>query len=393
MFTRISTDRSDINFSRRKLGLLTSSAIASLVLGPASAANQQASPVSLDFDALLAEGIAAGIPGVAMAISRHGELLFSGAAGVSNLETGTPVQPNDRFRIYSIAKAFAAIVVLQLVDEGLLSLDDTITKWLDTDAVLAIPNVDQVTIRQLLTHTGGIYDFADDTDSPFWDDAFLGPNADWSKVWTVDELLTYAAAENHDPYFAPGEGHHYSNTDYLLLGLIIERVTGKRYGDELKRRILDPVGLKNTFLAEGADMPDGTISGYQFLDGQAVDVSVTNLSWIWSAGGMVSTTEDLLAFAEVLFSGELISKKSFAEMFTFVPTDNPRKGEGMGVYRIETVHGTLTGMDGTGAGFTSSMMRHDEASITVAILANAAPEPAVDDLRDQVIGQLLATSA
>ena len=178
-----------VALSRRNLGLLAVSTVAVRSLERASVAtpvaspmaspigspvaSPMASPVAIDFDALLAQALEAGIPGLAMAVSKDGELLYSGAAGVSNLETQKAVEPDDRFRIYSIAKAFAATVVLQLVDEGVLSLDDTVTKWLDTDAVLAIPNIDQVTIRQLLNHTSGIYDFADDTDSPFWEDAFL----------------------------------------------------------------------------------------------------------------------------------------------------------------------------------------------------------------------------
>jgi CubicO group peptidase (beta-lactamase class C family) len=380
-------------YTRRTIGLLSVSALASRAFSGTRAATPIASPVAVDFDAILAQAVAAGIPGLAMAVSQAGEPVFVGAAGVSNLETQKPVEPDDRFRIYSIAKAFGATVVLQLVDEGVLALDDPVTKWLDTDAVMAIPNIDQVTIRQLLSHTSGVYDFADDTDSPFWNDAFLGPDVDWAKVWTIDELLAYASAENHAAYFAPGEGHHYSNTDYLLLGLIVAKATGNTYDDELSDRVIQPLGLQNTFLAEGADIPEGTISGYQMLGDQRVDVSISNLSWIWAAGGMVSTTEDLLTFADALFSGQLISDESFAEMFTFVPTDNPNKGEGMGIYRIETDNGTLTGMDGSGVGFVSSMMRHDDADITVVILANAAPDLGVDAARDQVIADMLATGS
>jgi len=376
-------------FSRRKFAALAGGALASLALAPIAAAKREATPSAIDFDALLAEAIEAGVPGIALSVSRDRELIFSGAAGVSNLETQAPVRPDDRFRIYSIAKAFAATVVLQLVDEGVLSLDDTVTHWLDSSEVLAIPNVNRITLRQLLTHTSGIYDFADDLDSPFWEDAFLGPNADWSRVWTIEELLSYAAAENHDAYFAPGEGNHYSNTGYLLLGLIVEQATGKTYGDELRSRVIDPLGLENTFLAEGGAMPEGTISGYQVIDDELIDVSSTNLSWIWTAGGMVSTTGDLLALADALFSGALLTNDSIDEMFTFVATESPQMGEGMGIYRIETDYGTLTGMDGGGPGFNSTLMRHADSGITVAILGNVAPDLGVDALRDRVITAMI----
>lgn len=379
-----------VTLSRRKLGMLIGGVAAGLTFGPVHAATPLAKG-TVDFDALLEEAIEAGIPGVAMAVSRQGAILYSGAKGVSNLHTQSAVEPDDRFRIYSITKAYTAIVVLQLVDEGLLSLEDNVSRWVDSDAALAIPNVDHITIRQLLTHTGGVYDFADDSDSPFWEDAFLGPDADWTRVWSIDELLAYAAANRHDPYFAPGDGHHYSNTDYLLLGLIVEQATGNQFGDELQRRVLDPLGADNTFLAEGGSMPDGTIPGYQFLEEGPVDVGSTNLSWIWTAGGMTSNTQDLQIFAEALFSGAFLSQASFREMFEFVATAGP-KSWGMGVYRVTTDAGTLTGMDGEGPGFNSSMMRHDDSGITVAILANAAPDRGVDALRDKVFAQMLASS-
>src|SRR5262245_41256929 len=155
-------------------------------------------------DAILEGAVADGFPGIALYVEQAGKQLYFGAAGVSSIEQEKPLKPNDRQRIYSIAKTFTAIVTLQLVDEGVLSLNDTVTKWLDDPAVLRIPNVDQITLYQLLVHTSGIYDFFDETGT-FLFDAFLGPNADWSKLWTPSELLAYADGANHAPYGAPGE--------------------------------------------------------------------------------------------------------------------------------------------------------------------------------------------
>jgi D-alanyl-D-alanine carboxypeptidase len=167
---------------------------------------------------------------VSLSMSRAKERLsFSGTAGVVNIEQETPMQAADRFRINSIAKMFTATVVLQLVDEGLLTMKDTVTHRLSDPVVLKIPNVHQITLRQLLNHSSGIYDFADDRESQFWVDAFLGPNADWAKVWTMDEMLAYADGANHDPYFEPGTSVYYSNSDYLLLGLIVEEATANSY--------------------------------------------------------------------------------------------------------------------------------------------------------------------
>jgi D-alanyl-D-alanine carboxypeptidase len=355
------------------------------------AATPGATPAVADLDALLASGVERGLPGIALAVARGGESVFSGAAGVANVEEQTPLKETDRFRIYSIAKTFTAIVVLQLVDEGVLTLDDTVAQWLDDPAVARIPNMDTATVRQLLNHTSGIYDYADDTDSPFWEDAFLGPNADWTKVWTIEELLAYADADNHAAYFAPGEAYHYSNTDYLLLGMIVEQATGGSFGNELQARILDPLAMDNTFLAEGGDMPEGIVDGYQVIGDQALSVTGSNLSWVWTAGGMVSTTADLMRFAPAVYSGDMLSPESFAEMFTFGPGKRPGLEEGMGIYRIGTPNGQLVGMDGVGPGFIASMMRLEEGDITVVTLVNTAPDDGTTDaIRDEAIAWTLA---
>jgi D-alanyl-D-alanine carboxypeptidase len=376
-------------------GLAVATVLAPTVMaqGTPPDASPAATPVFDNLDALLATGVEHGLPGIVLAVEHAGEPVYSGASGVASLETKTPLKETDRFRIYSIAKTFTAIVVLQLVDEGVFTLDDTVTQWLDDPAVARIENMGTATIRQLLNHTSGIYDYADDTDSPFWEDAFLGPNADWTKVWTIEELLAYAAAENHPAYFAPGEAYHYSNTEYLLLGMIVEKATGGSYKDELQTRILDPLEMADTFLAEGGEMPEGVVDGYQLIEGQAVSVTGSNLSWVWTAGGMVSTAADLMRFAPVVYSGEMLSPDSFKEMFTFGPGKRPGMEEGMGVYRIGTPNGEVTGMDGVGPGFIASMMRLIDGDVTVVALVNMAPDDGTTDtIRDEAIAWTLAHS-
>jgi D-alanyl-D-alanine carboxypeptidase len=371
------------NLSRRKMiasgtGLIVAPFVAPSItvaqaLSPGS--SPQATPSYASLDDLLASGVDKGVPGIALAVDRGGESLFSGAAGVSNMEEQTPLQPTDRFRIYSITKTFTATVILQLTDEGLLTLDDTVTQWLDDPAVAAIPNADTVTVRQLLNHTSGIYDYADEEDSPFYVDAFFSPDADWAKVWTMDELLAYAAGDAHEPYFAPGEGAHYSNTGYLLLGMIIEQATGNPFGEELNTHILTPLGLTGTSLEEGATVAEDVVDAYHLIEGELVNVTAVNLTWSWAAGGMTSTTADLQRFAKAVFSGELLSPESFEEMFTYVPGPEESGVEGaMGLYRVQTPLGEMAGMDGGGAGGTSYMMRLADEDVTVVVLANMAPD-------------------
>src|SRR5215216_5880298 len=286
---------------------------------PGARAAGAADPLSVGLDEVLHAAVAGGLPGVALAVERAGKPLYSGAAGLASIEQETPLAATDRFRIFSLAKSFTAIVTLQLVDEGVLSLDDPVTRWLDDPAVGRIPNVDRITLRQLLTHASGIYDYLDEADSPFWTDAFFGPEADWTRVWTPRELIAYAEGANHAPYFAPGQGEHYSNTGYELLGLVVEAATGRSFGEELRARILEPLALADTFLVEGGTMPEGTVDGYHGLDGELFNVTATNVSWAWAAGGMVSTLADLARFARAAYGGELLAPASFAAMFTATP--------------------------------------------------------------------------
>jgi CubicO group peptidase (beta-lactamase class C family) len=327
-------------------------------------------------DQVLAAHVEQGLPGVALRVEQGDETLLADAAGVASIERQTPLRTDDRFPIYSIAKAFTATVALQLVDEEVFTLEDTVAKWLDDPVVERIPHIDEITLRQLLNHTGGVYDYGD-ADSPFWQDAFFGPTADPTREWAPQELLAYADGANHAPYFAPGEGYHYANTDYVLVGLMIEAATGNRLADEMRTRILDPLGLADTYLVgDDAVSPDDAnhVDGYHVIDGELANVSATNLSWAWAAGGMVSTTADLARFGRAVFSGELLSPESFAAMFTVVPGAAPGLESGLGIYTSETPNGKLVGMDGSGAGYNSAMMRLPEADLTVILLINKAPD-------------------
>jgi D-alanyl-D-alanine carboxypeptidase len=343
-------------------------------------------------ETLLESSLERGLTGVVLAVGQDGEVLFEGAAGLANSETQTPLAPTDRFRIYSITKAFTAVLILQLVDEGVLALDDTVAVWLDDPAVARIPNVERMTLRQLLTHTSGVYDYFA-PDSPFWQDAYLGEDADWSRVWTPTELLAYADGDAHAPAFAPGEGVGYSNTGYILLGLVVEEATGQAFGDRLHRQILDPQGLNDTFFAATEAVPGGTVQGYHLFGDEVVNVSATHLSAQWAEGGMVSTTHDLLRFAEALFGGELLSPESLRAMVAFGPSERPGIAWGMGTAQMQTAAGDLVGMGGAGPGFVARLFRHPERNLTVVLLTNTnRDDDTVDVLIAQVVQAALQTT-
>jgi D-alanyl-D-alanine carboxypeptidase len=343
-------------------------------------------------DEVLQAGIDRGLPGVALRVEQGDEVLFDEAAGLASRERQTPVVPADRFGVGSITKTFTAVLVLQLVDEGVLTLDDTVTQWLDEPVVGRIPNTDRVTIQQLLNHTSGIYDYFDD-DSPFWQDAYLGEGADWARVWTPQEVLAYVDGAKHAPYFAPGEGVHYSNTGYVLLGLILEQATGHRYAERLHARILGPLGLTDTFYAATEPVPGGKVDAYQLIDGELVNVSAIDLSSPGTAGAMVSTTLDLARFAEALFGGELLRPATLEEMVTFIPSGRPGLEVGLGVFRWQTPSGELVGNSGDGIGSAGRMYQLADTDLTLVLLANSSDSETVDAVFTDAVRVALETAA
>jgi CubicO group peptidase (beta-lactamase class C family)/pimeloyl-ACP methyl ester carboxylesterase len=321
------------------------------------------------FDSLLEAGVNRRLTGVAIVVDQDGQMLFDGVAGLANSEVQTPLSPTDRFRIYSITKTFTAVLTLQLVDEGVLTLDDTVSQWLDDPVVARIPNIDRITIRQLLTHTSGVYDYYNGAASSFVDDAITGEGADWSKVWTAQEVLAYVDGTRQAADFDPGQGVKYSDTGYFLLGLIVEQAGGQSFAEQLHARILDPLGLTDTFFAAAEPVPGGTVEGYHRLGDELINVSGINLSWAWTQGGIVSTTENLARFADALFDGDLIEPASLEAMLTFLPADEQGREWGMGVARVQTPMGGLIGMNGSGPGFVARMYRLP-AGATVVLLTN-----------------------
>jgi len=345
------------------------------------------------FQDVLQAGIDKGLTGVALYAEQSDAVVFDGVAGLSDRETHTPLTSSDRFRIYSITKTFTAVLVLQLVDEGVLTLDDTVSQWLDDPAVARIPNVDKITIRQLLTHTSGVYDYYNGAGSAFVDDAITGEGADWSKVWTPQEVLAYVDGARHGADFDPGQGVNYSDTGYILLGLIVEQAGGQSVAKQLLTRILDPLGLADTFFAAAEPVPGGTVEGYHRLGDDLINVSGINLSWAWTQGGMVSTTEDLARFADALFSGDLIEPASLEAMLTFLPADEQGREWGMGVARVQTPMGGLIGMNGSGPGFVARMYRLPTGATVVLLTNTNLEDDTVNAIFEQAVQVTLESVA
>ncbi|AKJ13161.1 peptidase [Streptomyces incarnatus] len=277
--------------------------------------------------------VAAGVPGVtATAEDRHGT--WSTTAGVGDLRTGRPRSTADRYRVGSITKTFVATVLLQLEAEGRLSLDDTVDTWLPGVVRGHGHDGRRITIRRLLNHTSGIFDYTSDADfgrAVFTRDGFARHRYD---TYTPGELVTIAL--RHEPYFAPGTSWKYSNTNYVLAGMVIEKVTGHPYATEIERRLIAPLRLRGTSLpGTRITVPRPSSRAYsKFNDptSPAYDVTTLNPSLASSAGEMISDSADLDRFYGALLGGKLLPPAQLKEMKTTVEaTGIPNTRYGLGL--------------------------------------------------------------
>ena len=251
-------------------------------------------------------------PGAVLHISSPDLGEWTGAAGLGDPGTNTAMRPNDKFRGGSITKPFVSVLILQMAEEGLLSLDDTLPMVLPESVTSKLVDSDKITIRMLLNHSAGLPDFMDTA----------GPEiiANLDKVWTANEFFDFAATQ--EPWFAPGEAQAYSNTDYLVLGMVIEESGGRTWREELRARIFEPLQLENTLLPEPEEttIPGDFAHGYADLGGGPMDMSeIATASVVGAAGGasMVTNAEDMARFVSAVAASELFQEsETLEEMVT-----------------------------------------------------------------------------
>ncbi len=275
-------------------------------------------------------------PGALLYVSGPEIGLWAGAAGVSDVESADAMRPDEEFRAGSILKPFVAVVVLQLAEEGRFSLDDPMTGVLPESVTSGFPDSDRITLRMLLNHTSGIPEWLTET--------MMGQIAsDPTRVWDVHEYLDVAAAQ--EPYFPPGEGWMYSNTDYSLLSLVIEQATGNSWRQEVRERILRPLNLESTRLPEPGDLTisDNHAHGYIDMEGELIDFTSIDSSMAGAAGGhaLITTTADLARFLNAVLAGELFQNTStLDQMLEFVEVPEGASGArypagyGLGIMRF-----------------------------------------------------------
>lgn len=318
--------------------VLTATMLAAIIgCGTHTASSSTPSPVA----AALNELVRSGLPGAQTVISRpDGEQTHS--AGTADLDSGAPYRDGSHIRIGSVTKTFVATVVLQLAAQGTVQLDNPIGHYLPNMVSGNGNDGDRITVRQLLQHTSGLPDFAPEDVTHK-----LPQQLDQTSDGTAYRDLTAAdevgIAMTMPPRFEPGARFEYTNTNYVLLGILVEHLTGHRLDAEIRSRILDPLALRDTYFPALGDtgLRDPHPHGYRNIDGTWVDVTTMDAAWAGAAGAMISTGSDLNRFATALMTGKLLPPAQLAQMQQTMPmTPGTGMNYGLGLISFQVPCGT-----------------------------------------------------
>ncbi len=344
-----------------------------IAAAPHAAAQDSASTATALQERLAALQAQSGAPGITAAVVLQDGTVFALAAGESDTIVGRAMTPADRMLQGSVGKTYVAAVALQLVHERRLDLDAKVSAYLDDEPWFArLPNHADVTVRQLMNHTSGIVRY--ELDDRFIDDLLADPG----RVWQPVEQLAYLF--DTEAPFPAGEGWEYSDTNYLILGMIIERLTGAAYYDELRRRILEPLDLRHT-VPSNARRIAGLVQGYAGVDNpfrlpDAVLVQgefVINPQFEWTGGGIASTTADLARWAQLLYEGRAFDAAMLPMMLDGVPARlGPNTRYGLGVILRDTPLGPAWGHSGFFPGYLTEMAYFPDHRIAVAVQFNTS---------------------
>lgn len=367
----------------RQRRLAVSTALLAVVVGgivPATAAHAAAAPaasaplagqsaVAPDLDALtqaLRNTTAAGAPG-AMARFTGPDGVQTRVEGVRDRTTGAVMDPQARFRIGSVTKTFSSVVLLQLVDEGRIKLDSPVNSYLPG----LLPD-DRITVRHLLTHRSGLADYT----NTMFEHTVPGFESVRNKVFTYKELVGLSLAEPRTT--EPGAAYKYSNTNFVVVGMLIEKATGKGVAKEYERRIIKPLKLRNTsYVHPGTAIKGLHAHGYLHPDEEGaplVDSTEQTVSWAQSAGAMISNGADLSTFMSALVGGKLLRPGTLDAMLTMTPTDATNtRFYGLGLRRYDLSCGTqVYGHTGTVQGFYTYAFTTRDGSRSLSAMANTS---------------------
>ncbi|AWZ12176.1 serine hydrolase domain-containing protein [Streptomyces sp. ICC1] len=295
------------------------------------------------------------VPGVTVGLWAPGKGSYVKAFGVADKATGAPMKTDLHVRIGSETKTFTVTALLQLVDQGKVGLDDPIGTYIP-----GVPNGDLITLRELAGMRSGLFNYSEDAD-------FIKKlQADPEQSIAPRQLLDYSF--KHPVQFAPGAEFDYSNTNLVLLGLVIEKITGRPLHEVIKQDVLEPAGLRSTVFPTSAALPEPYAHGYtdQTASGKTVDSTHWNPSWAFAAGAMISDLEDLRSWARTLATGTLLKPATQAERLKTTPMNIPGDGYGLGIFNIQG----WIGHNGSIPGYEVLPVYLPEAQATMVILLN-----------------------
>jgi CubicO group peptidase (beta-lactamase class C family) len=310
------------------------------------------------------------------------DIIFCKSYGMANYELNVLNSSKTKFRIASITKQFTAMLIMQLQEKGLLNVNDSISKYISD-----YPNGHKITIHHLLTHTSGISDFRE----------FPDYYQERSKSRTLEQ--TIEIFKNKPLEFEPGEVYRYSNSGYILLSYIIEKVSGKTYETILKENILNPLNMKNSGLDHHSLIINDRASGYCCIDNVLINAPYADTSYLSGVCAIYSTVEDLYLWNRVLYTEKLVSKKSLIKIFdahVITNLTNPGSsgyasyGYGWNVGKL--YNRDFVGHGGRTEGFASSIRRCPDGQICIIVLSNFEHSPAKEisqGLAALVFGEIL----
>jgi D-alanyl-D-alanine carboxypeptidase len=357
--------------ARLGAGVLAASVCAGTVVGSADAVERPGHDAT---EAVVDGFVRAGAPG-AMVYAGDRRSMWTVEAGTAELGTQRPIRARDRVRAASNTKMFTASVVLQLVAEGKVGLDDPIEEYLP--GLVAGNGYDghAITVRQLLQHTSGMADYVGDI--------LADPDAA-DHPWAPADLVHIGLS--HPPLFAPGTGWAYSNTGYIVLGMLVEAVTGKDIGTEMTRRVIEPLNLRDTSYPAAGDrqVPGPHVHGYHAFPGRPVaDVTELEPSIPGAAAALISTGPDLTRFVRALLAGRVVPPVLLAQMRTTVPAQGPDYG--LGIREIPLpCGGTAWGHAGDMPGFDSFTAATEDGRAAFVVVNGHLADGSVADVRTAV---------
>ncbi|MFF3513011.1 serine hydrolase domain-containing protein [Streptomyces sp. NPDC002573] len=327
-------------------------------------AKPPAAPDMAALDDVLRTALAQGAPGAMARVDDDGTQ-YTAAEGVADRSTGRGISATDRFRIGSVTKTFSTVVLLQLAGEGKLDLDASVNTYLPG----LLPD-DRITVRHVLSHRSGLYDYTND----MFAQTVPGFEAVRNKVFSYEDLVKLSLAKPRTN--APGAAYSYSNTNFVVAGMLIEKLTGHSVRTEYTHRIIEPLGLHDTFYVHpDTAIPGQHANGYLTPDeaGSAlVDSTEQTVSWAQSAGAMISSTRDLDTFFSALVQGKLLPAAQLTQMEQWEPVTSTQ-GYGLGLRRRDLSCGiSVVGHTGTVQGYYTYAFTSQDGRRTVTALANTS---------------------